>query len=263
MKRILLFSGLSFLMLVSCNNAKLENPFKHSGEELFRGIFLLEGEVSEKMPSQFAIMSEIKKIIKQRPEFENEFREKNSELVESVRNLDNSYFALLKNAVESGNVTTLENAIARGNTLISIVILPKFYKNKNVEIVQEIVSSVDINKFDITSEEGLTNYFITIQEKIKHIPKSVDLQRIQNGVVGRCLTVWAVVAAVVWDVVAVINYGLLINVGAAINVVAAVNTANAVNTTEHTNDVRWGIPGRPQSSFGNEKRIQEIFNLAR
>jgi hypothetical protein len=152
--------------------------------------------------------------------------------------------------------------LKRGNELISTIILPEFYRDKDAqEVVKQVMSSVNIKNYDITTNEGLEKYLDAVHKKVEELsiinnPNGVP----QNVAVGRCLTIWAVVALVVWDAIAVVNYGLLVNVGAAVNVAVAVNAVNATNTKTVYGEERR--ESDTNSKYEYEKRIQEIFNIS-
>ena len=128
MKKIFLFASF-FILIISCNLDKdtITPSIGYSGETLFRGIFLLEGEVSEKIISQSPIVDLLGQLFKEKPELLSKFKEKNNDIVKKVFKIDPHYFDNLKAAISSKVVDELEYNIKRGNDLIATVLLPDFY----------------------------------------------------------------------------------------------------------------------------------------
>lgn len=266
-RRVFLLVAFSLTFTFGCNKSN-ENPKDYTGEALFKGIFLLEGEVSEKLPYQSPFGNELKKLFRDKPDFEKLYRQKTDELVKKVNDLDPSFFTNLKSAVASKNVSELEYNLRRGNELISAITLPEI-QSSDARLVEEVMSTINIKNYDIKTNEGLEKYLAEVQEKFKNLPISKQTGNSpQNIAEGRCVIVVVFIALAGWHVlvainaIAAINAALVINVAAAINVIVAINTYNATNSSAHYNgDTILDVQEMRAGKFEHEKRIQEIFNV--
>ncbi|MDA1477340.1 sporulation delaying protein family toxin [Bacillus changyiensis] len=104
--------GLSSANLITTKAKVNENHTNYSGEELFKGLFLGQGEVAKRIPE----LPEKKEInTKEAKDFGNE-------LTEMIKKKDEKYFDELKESVYANNPKKISNMLEKGANLITSVI---------------------------------------------------------------------------------------------------------------------------------------------
>ncbi|GAA0553444.1 hypothetical protein [Chitinophaga japonensis] len=185
-----------------------------TGEELFRGIFLLEGPVAEKLTYFDDIKDQLSlldgSLEKERADFADT-------IVANVKAISPEYFDQLQAEVGSDDFVRIENVIETGADLIYQAVLrsPKYARLYNQAAA--IASTIDTTQYhDFESAADINNYVKDVGSKVSNRPDVKTPEQL----VGLVLAV--LVAAAVWDVVAVVNYGVIANAAAVAVVWAAV-----------------------------------------
>lgn len=229
---------------------------KINGEELFRGLFLLENDYANRVASLAELKDVIDQTLGENPEIRAEFKKRNDELVEKVSILDPTLFERLANAVVFRNATALEKLMDDTNEMLAKISMQS-YAEQYPEIRSKI-SGIDPENYDLKSQEGLTAYLSEIEKALGGDgPTRLDDEHVE----GRCITVWFVLAAAVWDVAAVYNYGALVNVGAAVLVYAYVYAEYKFWPKEIETALTNGNIATTDNKFARESYIAEIMNI--
>jgi SdpC family antimicrobial peptide len=104
-----LIFGVTFTNIATTEAQAKDNLTNYSGEELFKGIFLGQGEVAKHIPE----------LPKKKEANSQEAIKFGNDLTKKVRDKDGKYFDELKKAVYSNNPKRVSESLEKGATLIS------------------------------------------------------------------------------------------------------------------------------------------------
>ncbi|PJJ59217.1 hypothetical protein [Hymenobacter chitinivorans] len=132
----------------------------YSGEELFQGIFLMQGRVAAQIPS-FEATRKALGSRKQHPEQQLKRQVIAARLVAAVRTLDPGYFAELRQAIASQNFNQIEQALRKGAALhhtalqqvVSATQLSKHQQQRN-----DALKQIDFAKYDFTKQADFERF---------------------------------------------------------------------------------------------------------
>lgn len=221
----LLFGVITISYTTSCRNSEVSPTVasSYSGEELFRGIFLLEGAIAKKIDTYSSYLLVMEKNFKDHPERRAELKKYNDQLLLTVKNLNPEYFDDLKNAVDSRNFNRIDAALESGALLLKTALYQNLdLTSKNKGLI-DAVQSIDISQYDFTNQKDVENYLDKITATAeKYAAKNNDLRGNKSTAVTVALVAAVVVAAVVWEVAVVINVVAAINIGAGVFAVTKV-----------------------------------------
>lgn len=211
----------SLVLFQSCSKESASTEANYTGEELFRGIFLLEGEVSTKIKSFDGYRAQLQQQLDANPALADQMIITNDAIVNDVKALNPDFFQTLKAAVDSDNFNRVSEVIEQGALLMASVIAPDLEMLANQEEVEALLAELDLTAYDFTATEDIRRYLEDVEVALADLPQP-EFKTADDHAQDRCLALWGVVAAAVWDVAAAVNYGVAINVGAAVNVFAYV-----------------------------------------
>ena len=252
-----------FMYVTSCNQdgvdpelptgpEKASARLKYSqGEELFRGIFLLEGEVAGKIDMYQQFLAEMAEQRKKNPEFDKVRAEYNSKVVKKVKELDKRFLDRLEAAVASKEYDAISRVFEHGSLLLKSIFYIETSENLNPHLSRK---SKELNPgaYDF-AKTGDVKRFLSHAKKLFPEDEMMRLLREDPAYANHSLLAFAAAAAFV-AVVAVWDVAVVINVAAAVNVFAAVFALTEVIG----DDVgREGEEGKPigEGSDGKEPEI--------
>ena len=225
-------------IVASPTNADLKT---FSGEQLFRGIFLLDGAVAAKLPTLQGPRLIIDKENSRNPSYVQFRAARNQEIAALVRKLDSNYFAELKQAVDSQQFDQIETAIRKGSLLLKAACLNNNANAAQIANARAAIRSVDFSKFNFSKEEDV-NRFVSVMETKKKEFVDGKLGKTEGGgstsslYVGNSIT-------------------FAVDIAVAIEVVVAVALVWVVGAQQE--------PGQNASSLEHETLIKDIaFNLS-
>ncbi|UOQ71518.1 hypothetical protein [Hymenobacter cellulosilyticus] len=199
----------SFLT-VSCSKDELAAPQNslsevaakgYSGEALFKGILLLEGEVAKQLPTLQSFRLALEKEQAQNPTFAKARAEHNAQLVAAVRTLDPTYFAELQKAVNSKSFDQINAALRKGGSLIQAVKLAGKGDASKVAKLQKSLKSLDLKKYDFSNQDGVARFMQDAKAKAGINDTGAEsLQAVQDEVS----------VAYVWDIAVAIELAWVI-----------------------------------------------------
>lgn len=238
-------------VMVSCYQDDEVAKQDYSGEEMFRGIFFLQGDVIHQLESLHADSDKLKISQKSNPESIEYFEDFVDEIVLQIESLDPDYFNNFKKQVESKNYYSIELALSNGTNMIkaaglkseklsSVFRLMTEFEDKKVDF-----QTASIKKLDFKNPEDVS--------KLKSILKndySIDLDDEQYSVA--CVPVAAV--CVVYAAAAVVSIAAV-----AYTAVAAINAAAWV--TVYAWVEVWGGAQFENGIASNSLLVKEIANL--
>lgn len=234
---------ISLLLAISCVKNDNVDSVKYkdntiSGEELFKTIFFLEGELAKKISYYQPVLAQIDKFEKQYPEYLDTKAQKIKNVVDLIKNNDNSYFDELKKSIESRDVKRVETAILRGTDLIKAVSIIDYSKINNSDVLY---------KYDLSNKDELKLFLEDNQLTYKKLLKEEE-GLIQNITPNKeaFLFPYAVVAVAVWEGAVAVNV-------VAVATVAVVTKAAFWDPTE--SEIK-------EDDFGKDLFLKEItFDL--
>ncbi|UZT99068.1 hypothetical protein ODZ84_05730 [Chryseobacterium fluminis] len=219
-------------LLINCNSNEIEDSLNnqisqekitskssalskisgYSGEEYYRGIFLFEGEVADKVEHFKQLKDEISKMPIEARMGQVEF---NNDIINGIKKINPTYFDDLKIAIESKNFNDIDNIMDVGASLAEAVIInsPKY---QSVMLgINNVQQKIDITKYDLDTVDGLNLYLKDVGNLVTDNKMDLSSQEL-------CIWVAAVIAVAVWDAAAVVNYGVVVNAAALALAYAAV-----------------------------------------
>lgn len=167
-------------IFVSCYND--DEPIakkEYSGEELFRGIFFLEGEVAQSLESLKPNLDEMETTLKTNPEAKASYGDFANEIMSQINRLDPEFLDNFKSQIESDNYYSIELALGNGSRMIKaagfasekysgIFKLASDVQEKNIDFNSEEFENLDLNNpEDIEKFKSLlkTNYQIDLDDE--------------------------------------------------------------------------------------------------
>lgn len=159
----------------------------YSGEDIFRGLFFLEGDFVDQIPSlkqqrinmdalmeSPMVLSMMKsKNIESKTEIETQIDNFKNKLTEEVKKIDPTIFGDLKKNITNGDVDLLERTMKQAAEVLNAAILQTEMVSKNVKLVDLAYKKDGIspNDYDLTTAEGIQKY----NEKVIDFAKSENL----------------------------------------------------------------------------------------
>jgi SdpC family antimicrobial peptide len=206
------------------SNGRTETVKSYSGEELFRGIFMAEGEVADKL-SIFDKMP-IRQQLESNDSLRTKYKAELDEIVALIQVNKPNFFGDFEREITSGNVLRVQNAVNNGAKILiqSMMKLPKY--EKALEKTGNIVSKIDIQ--EISTPDGKVD-----MSKLQEI---INKQKLEDSVnpqcVGEAVAVFCVIA--IYGIIAM-DFGVVWNAGVLVNGAVLVNIWAGTNAT-----VDWG-----------------------
>jgi SdpC family antimicrobial peptide len=174
--------GMSLLLAtsfatVSCAKKEAVNPtvatqvqsdlHGYSGEQLFKGIFLLDGEVAAKLPSLQGPRLLIEKENSRNPAYIKFRALRNQQILEAVRTLDGKYLTELQTAVASQQFEQIEAVLLKGSQLLKAACLSNANSEAQVAKAREALKSIDLTKYDFSKEKDVDAFVNAMEAKKK------------------------------------------------------------------------------------------------
>jgi len=159
---LLMAFGLISVLTVSCNQEALDmTPDTYSGKEYFKSIFLLQGELTEQIPS----LRHFAKYM------ETESEESIARMVNRINETDPLFFSDLKNAIASKNANNIEAMLDRGNALLEIDVL------QNTSISPEVeaqLANLNSSAYDFTDASDVEKFVRAVHGIVNSNSKPLD-----------------------------------------------------------------------------------------
>ncbi|TGE29606.1 hypothetical protein [Hymenobacter metallicola] len=155
----------------------------YTGEELYRGIFFFEGEVAAKIPAFDSYRATIRKTEAQHPEM-TAVRQRNIDaMVQAARSLDPTYFAKLKQAIQSQDFQQIRQVIKQGSTLNEAITLNSLTSPTQKQVYQrrkQVLQKLDMSRYDFQQEQDIQRYIQDAQQALTAAGEEVLPQQIQS-----------------------------------------------------------------------------------
>ncbi len=234
----------------SCAKEELVSPTvivakDYSSEQLFKGIYLMQGEVASKISFFQPYLQAVAKAEANNPAVKKARAQQADELFKAVKSLDPAFPDELRRAITSRNFTTVEETLEKGAMLLKSAVLVNKRNSEIYKQGQKVIKSMDLTKYNFKSEKGLADFIkdakkvsISQSNNIKTLASDSDRHNdelVDTGNpfptddIDECFMVAAavalVVAAVVWEVAGAVNVVAVVSV--ALGVFAVVATVGA------------------------------------
>ncbi|MGI8950157.1 MAG: hypothetical protein ACR2FN_01095 [Chitinophagaceae bacterium] len=211
---------------ISTNNSNeaslLSKSVSYTGEQLFRGLFLFEGQVTK----QISYFDPIRKQISQLSDSLQTLRlQLNDEIVNQVKLLNPNFFNELKAEISSDNFNRIDSVMEKGAGLAMSALLntPTYNSYYNQDSTQSyytkgnsIINKMDVSKYNLDSIGGINQYLVDFLNK-----QEANKANIIPPDKAACILITVVLALAVLDVVAAVNDAAVVNVlGVALAIVA-------------------------------------------
>lgn len=98
----------------NCSKDERDSANKNfTGEEFFRGIFFMQGQVEDAIPSYRVYVKQLRSS----PQALSEISKLSDEIVSGINKIDPGYFSLLKKAIDSKDFYMIKQMLEEANTL--------------------------------------------------------------------------------------------------------------------------------------------------
>lgn len=207
------------------------------GEEIFKGIFFLEGSLPNEvkfLKSKLAVANDIN--------LSNEVRIQKQkivdEIISNINSVSPNYFKELEKAFKSENYYDLNEDIKKGSELIYVGLLQSETMKQLAPEVKTLLSKIDINSYDLKKPEEVKRFM----EDINDVP----------GVESKEAALAAVVA-----VVAVV---VVVTVAVAVSWVGAVQVGGFFLAWVETVGPESSSKKNPLSDFDSELLTRDLIS---
>lgn len=230
------------------------NKTEYSGEELFRGLFFLEGEVAKKIPFFDPIISYYENSIKENPNLAVEKSRQVNKTVQKVNEINPYFFDQLKKEIESKDFNRVRKILEKGALMCKAgIVINELYSSHEKEIKEFF--SKNTNTYDFNSEKDMQKFLTDTEKLVKdsNLFKEIGAKT-NDRQMAFAAFVTVAVAVVIWEVAVVVN------VVAAINGVVIVFFVTLVVGPSGDNTCYYGCK-KPFSREDYSKRSleREIF----
>lgn len=152
-------------------NILMTNSKHYSGEDIFRGIFFLEGDFVKEIPALYNAKVERDLIIENPmftsvvPELSEQYLKReagleNDSLVMNIKDLNPQIFEQLKGAILSKDPYKVQDKLEESALLLKSALLTNESFNRNVKIIKDgkIRGGIDPKEYDFTKKEEVEQY---------------------------------------------------------------------------------------------------------
>jgi hypothetical protein len=220
MKIIKLIFALCFVLSIfSCSKSISDyNKPKYTGEELFRGLFLFQGDIPKSIPTFSKIAEGLNKMDLKRKHEQDMFAD---EIVVKMNQIAPNYFSELSTAIESKDNYKVDEIMGKGAKLIQVALAQTKEFSQFLNIPENAFKQIDYSKYDLSNQADLNAVLLKITDQLKTYESSIAKDN-QALIAIPLVAVAAVVVLAIWDAVAAVNYGAVVNAAALAVVYAAV-----------------------------------------
>jgi SdpC family antimicrobial peptide len=199
------------------SNGRTEEIAKsYSGEELFRGIFMAEGEVADKI-SIFDKMP-IRQRLQTNDSLKIKYKTELDEIVTAIKVEQPNFFTNFEKEITSGNVLKVQTELNYASKILIETLIKQPKYDKAFAKTDAITSKIDIA--EVSTADGKVD-----MNKLEEI---INKQKLEDSFNPDCA---AVVFEVAIYVMVVVNAGIVWNAAVLINFAAMVNVHAGTNVT--------------------------------
>lgn len=228
------------------SNGRTEEIAKsYSGEELFRGIFMAEGEVADKI-SIFDKMP-IRQQLQTNDSLRIKYKTELDEIVAAIKVEQPNFFTDFEKEITSGNVLKVQSEFHHASKILieTLFKLPKY--EKAFAKANKVASKIDIA--EVSTADGKVD--------MKKLDEIMNNKKLEANFEPQCVVEAIVAVAAVWlyavivqDVGIVVNYLVGANIAVLVNVYSGTNAYAEWGDFFNANNSDGGGASRMRTSCG-------------
>ncbi|UGU15381.1 hypothetical protein LS482_17070 [Sinomicrobium kalidii] len=179
----------------------------YSGEDLFRGVYFLQGEAAHRIKSYEDAILKINELDNEAQATLNDFYD---DLIQEIKKIDPGYFDTFKEQMTSNNVYAIEHQLEEGREMLTKAGLQSEKYKKVFEYTRKVSSDMKLQNIDFRSEKGIKEIKGYAESYFKR--ESTDVQAACVPAAAVCV----VVALAVWEAAVTVNVTAVGTVAGAI-----------------------------------------------
>jgi SdpC family antimicrobial peptide len=184
----------------------------YSGVDLFKAIYFFDGHAATRIPYFASIKNYVSTFT---PTQESQRQAFNNEIVSVINNLNPNFFDRFKQQIYSSDLDAINAIVDEGAGLLLVAVINSSY-NPNYQQADYVGQTMNTSLYDFNTADGINTYLKDYGNTI------TNSNLVTKPDQSACVFFAGVVAVAVWDVVAVVNYGVIVNAAAVAVVYAAV-----------------------------------------
>ncbi|PJJ59216.1 hypothetical protein [Hymenobacter chitinivorans] len=163
--------------------ASTEASAQYTGEELFQGIFLMQGRVAAQLPYFAPFRSALDKTLRQHPEQQQKRQQTTQRITQLVKQQNPGYFAELQAAVASQNFSRIEETLRKGAALHKTATL-SLSSSAQHRHQAELLKQLDLSKYDLRKQADVERYLSDAKDLGDHAATEAGVAaQLEEGVV--------------------------------------------------------------------------------
>jgi hypothetical protein len=262
---------LCLFIFISCTpkSESVSPSINYTGEELFRGIFFIQGEVARKIEifkPYFADQNKVNSIDRD---------ELSDEIVKGIKMGYPSFFDDFESVLKSKDFNKIQYTLSNAGKLIQVVgnNSPKY--KKYFKMVEKVVEDIDVSKYDLNNPNDklkLQKDILKKMEDNKEVLFSSNKSSRPDQTMFVGLAFIVAVALMIWEVAAAVNGVVMVNYIGYVNVAVKMNAVTSVHSggpgtaiaiTDPDPDPFQGEPepvdGDPNARIGFSNTTHDLF----
>ena len=194
-----------------------QSVLHYTGEELFKGIVLMEGNLIDELPKTKKLLPNLGELLTNQTE-RKLLAEVRNFYVSRIKENNPLFFGNFKNNIQSGDHFLVKKALDdAGVALAEIIDTDSVLHKLSIEEEEEILRKINFDEF--INNDGSVKKDALVDHVEKNIAIS-NLKVLEDNPVGNC---------VVWNIIVIVNVGVLFNAAIGFNAAIAVNVGVAGN----------------------------------
>ncbi|MDJ1473277.1 hypothetical protein QNI19_32795 [Cytophagaceae bacterium DM2B3-1] len=172
LKSYVIFPLLSIFIFASCSTSNAEEISRdYSGEELFKGIFFLQGDSASQLESLQPQLAKRKAMYATYPEMQKAYAEFSDEIISQIKKIEPSYFKQFKAQIQTKNLYKIQLALTNGAKMIKLGGLASEKYNGIFRLADQLdekkvdLSTEDFKSLNTTKEEDMKKFKALLSEK--------------------------------------------------------------------------------------------------
>ncbi|MEM9866781.1 MAG: hypothetical protein AAF765_03755, partial [Bacteroidota bacterium] len=190
---------------------------EYTGEEIFRGLLLLDSDFTDEIPSLTKVSKDLEEFTSANPELAAERAAFNLEIIELIQTLDEEYFVNFGNQMYSEDYNEIILALENATTIVLTAGIGSKKYGSSFKILEQMKEAgVDFGSkaftdLDLNNEKDLELFE-------DWLAKEYDLNVFPDSEAGVAIPVLAVAAVVLFAYAVAINTAGVINLALAYNI---------------------------------------------
>lgn len=194
MAKHMIFGILLIFIFTSCDDDKTPTTNEEfNGEELFRGILLLEeGRVLDKLPELAA--ARVAFGLDEYTEFQlDAYSKVNNAIVEGIKESNEGFFIDFKSQITSGDIKVVQNSLAEAGAVIFDVIKDRSTLMSTIYSSDTLSSSFEneLSKFEDLRELGIVQYedLVEFMDEFENLDARISIDKVMDLSIGEARTI--------------------------------------------------------------------------